>query len=143
MSTDQVQHLQKSRLGERGPKPFFPSTLPNIGNTCFFNSALQVIAAIPAFVKELKRTFLPPDHANSSYSLMFLKHVIPVIASPSSEPSSTIFDISSVRSEDWQMKPAEWADFVCRLTTTSLGSLQTRENFLTTSSQFSRGGAYV
>jgi hypothetical protein len=48
---------------------------------------------------------------------MFLKHVIPAIASPSSEPS-TLLDISLVRSEGWQMQPADWADFVCRLTTT-------------------------
>jgi hypothetical protein len=58
VTTDQIQHLRKAGSGERGPQPSSTSTLQNIGSTCFFNSALQVIASIPVFVEELKRTFL-------------------------------------------------------------------------------------
>ena len=86
-------------------------TLPNIGNTCFFNSVLQVIASIPSFVAEIAREPLSPDHSECSYCLAFLKLFVPAIASPSSEPSK-ILEMSSVRNGDWQMSRADWKDFV-------------------------------
>jgi hypothetical protein len=32
---------------------FYSRTLPNVGNTCFFNSVLQVVASIAPFVAEI------------------------------------------------------------------------------------------
>jgi hypothetical protein len=96
--------------------PLFTHTLPNVGNTCFFNSVLQVIASIPSFVAEIEKAPLPPNFDDSSYCMAFLKLFIPAIAAPSSEPSIKL-DMSSVKNGDWRMCHADWVDFVLRLTT--------------------------
>ena len=109
---------EHSRPDESRPtrQHLFNRTLPNIGNTCFSSSELQVVALIPSFVAEIANESLSPDHAECSYCLALLKLFIPAIASPSSEPSR-ILEMSSVRNGDWQMSRADWKDFVLRLTT--------------------------
>jgi hypothetical protein len=106
---------QPCKIKELG-MPLFTHTLPNVGNTCFFNSVLQVIASISSFVAEIEKAPLPPNFDDSSYCLAFLKLFIPAIAAPSSEPSIKL-DMSSVTSGDWRMCHADWVDFVLRLTT--------------------------
>jgi hypothetical protein len=86
-----------------------------MGNTCFFNSALQVVASIDLFVAAIERIALPPDHTGDSYCLAFLKLFIPAIAEQSSQPN-TVLNISSVRSGGLPMGYADWMDFVLRLT---------------------------
>ncbi len=106
---------QPCKIKEAG-MPLFTHTLPNVGNTCFFNSVLQVIASLSSFVAEIEKAPLPPNFDDSSYCLAFLKLFIPAIAAPSSEPSIQL-DMSSVTSGDWRMCHADWIDFVLRLTT--------------------------
>ncbi len=45
----------------------------NVGNTCFFNSVLQVVASLQSFVLAIENTPHNQDHADSSYCLAFLK----------------------------------------------------------------------
>ena len=92
----------------------FHRILPNYGNTCFFIALLQLLASMPSFVEQIIETPLPPDHADSLYCLTFLKHFIPAIASPSSDPCQ-VLDISSVGDVTWKMSTADWIDFVTRL----------------------------
>jgi len=115
---DPAPHSNIPCLDEEGStrRRLFSRTLPNIGHTCFFNSVLQVIASIPSFVAEIEKASLPPDHADCSYCLAFLKLFIPAIASPSSEPNM-VLEMSSIRSGGWQMSRADWKDFIRRLTT--------------------------
>ncbi len=98
-----------------GKQHLFRRTLLNVGNTCFFNSVIQVIASPPAFLAEIEQTPLPPNHAHSSYCLAFLKLFIPAIVSPTSLPSSEL-DLFSVKNGDCRMTRADWIDFVHRLT---------------------------
>jgi hypothetical protein len=93
----------------------FQHTLLNVGNTCYFNSVLQVVASLPLFVLAIENTPQNQDHADSSYCLAFLKLFIPAIASPTLLPSS-VLKWSSVTLGDWQMVQEDWIDFVCRLT---------------------------
>jgi len=92
----------------------FPRTLANYGNTCFFNSLLQLIASIPPFIAEILDAPLPPDYANNSYCLAFLKLFVPAIASLSSS-SSKALEIPLVGNDDWRMSEDDWQDFVYRL----------------------------
>jgi hypothetical protein len=96
-------------------RSLYNHTLQNMGNTCFFNSALQVVASIDLFVAAIERITLPPDHTGDSYCLAFLKLFIPAIAEQSSQPN-TVLNISSVRSGGLPMGYADWMDFVLRLT---------------------------
>ncbi len=93
----------------------YSRTLPNVGNTCFFNSLLQAVASISPFVAEIAGEPLEPDYADDSYCLAFLKLFIPAIAKLSSEPK-TVLNISSVRSDELRMNTGDWADFALRLT---------------------------
>ena len=79
--SNQPLRLEKPGESEVPREHLFNSTLQNDGNTCFFNTALQVVASIPAFRAEIEAAPLPPDHADSSYCLAFLKRFIPAIAS--------------------------------------------------------------
>ena len=97
-------------------KTSFRHTLLNVGNTCFFNSVLQVIASLPPFVEAIENIQLPPDHEDSSYCIAFLKLFIPAIATPSLEPNR-LLDVSSVTREGWTMTQEDWKDFVYRLAT--------------------------
>ena len=110
--------LKVAQIGEdEAPKRhLFNHTLQNYGNTCFFNVALQAVASVAAFRAAIETAPLPPDHADSSYCLAFLKLFIPAIASPSLEPSKRL-DITSVESEGRRMSIADWLEFVHRLTT--------------------------
>ena len=114
--SNQPLRLEKPGESEVPRKHLFNSTLQNDGNTCFFNTALQVVASIPAFRAEIEAAPLPLDHADSSYCLAFLKLFIPAIATPSSESSKRL-DITSVKFEGRTMSTADWLDFVLRLTT--------------------------
>ena len=109
----QYYPLGQSR-SDSGGRRIFTHTLLNFGNTCFFNSLLQLIASIPLFVDRIEREPLPPDHADSSYCLAFLKIFIPAIASLTSD-SSSVLKISGVRDGDWSMNDEDWRDFVYRL----------------------------
>ena len=102
MLTDQLPPRGTS-TGKQQP---FRRTLPNVGNTCFFNSVLQVIASLPAFVTEIEQIPLPPDHADSSYCLAFLKLFIPAIVSPTSLPSHEL-NLSSVQNGGGWMTRAD------------------------------------
>jgi hypothetical protein len=66
---------EHSRPDESRPtgQHLFNRTLPNIRNTCFFSSELQVVASIPSFVAEIAKESLSPDHAECSCCLAFLK----------------------------------------------------------------------
>ncbi len=112
MLTDQLP----PRGPSTGKQHLFRRTLPNVGNTCFFNSVLQVIASLPAFVTEIEQIPLPPDHADSSHCLAFLKLFTPAIVSPTSLPSNEL-DLSSVKTGGGWMTRADWIDFILRLTT--------------------------
>jgi hypothetical protein len=92
----------------------FRHTLPNLGNTCSFNSLLQLIASIPSFVDKILEEPLAPDHDNDSYCLMLLKYFIPAIASLSPNPS-TVLVIPSIGEEHWRMTEEDLYDFVHRL----------------------------
>jgi hypothetical protein len=92
----------------------FPRTLANYGNTCFFNSLLQLIASIPPFIAKILDAPLPPDYANNSYCLAFLKLFVPAIASLSSS-SSKVLERPLVGNGDWHMCEDDWKDFVYRL----------------------------
>jgi hypothetical protein len=112
--------ITKTREDDQPPKqspvnnkPFRP-TLTNYGNTCFFNSILQLIASIPSFVANLLEALLSPNHDSSSYCLAFLKLFIPAIASPSSDPSN-VLEIPLVGEGVWHMAKDDWKDFVYRL----------------------------
>jgi len=93
----------------------FTRTLRNIGNTCFFNSVLQVLASIPQFVTEIAAQSLPPNNEDSSFCIAFLKLFVPAIAQGSSEPG-VVLDVTSVCDSEWRMGPDDWVDFVSRLT---------------------------
>jgi hypothetical protein len=94
----------------------FQHTLWNVGNTCYLNCVMQVIASLPSFVTEIERAPQNRDHAGSSYCLAFLKLFIPVIASPTLSPSS-VLEWSSATVGDRQMVQEDWIDFLYRLTT--------------------------
>ena len=44
----------------------FQHTLLNVGNSCYFNSVLQVVASLPLFVLAIEYTPQNQDHADSS-----------------------------------------------------------------------------
>ena len=71
-------------------------TLQNVGNTCFFTSVLKVVASIHPFLAEIARKPLPPDYAEDSFCLAFLKLFIPAIAEHSLVPNTEL-NIPSVR----------------------------------------------
>jgi hypothetical protein len=112
--------ITKTREDDQPPKQSpvnnkpFHRTLTNYGNTCFFNSILQLIASIPSFVANLLESPLSPNHDSSSYCLAFLKLFIPAIASPSSDPSN-VLEIPLVGDGVWHMTKDDWKDFVYRL----------------------------
>ena len=91
----------------------FRHTLPNLGNTCFFNSLLQLIASIPSFVDKVLEEPLAPDHDSNSYWLMLLKYFISAIASPSPHPS-TVLVIPSIGEKHWRMSEEDLHDFAHR-----------------------------
>ena len=109
------QVLVAGGFDEPVPRQLFTRTLPNIGNTCFFNSVMQVLASIPKFVTAIAAQILSPDLAGTSFCIAFLKLFIPAIAQPSAEPS-VVLDITSVRHGELNMSLEDWADFVRRLT---------------------------
>ena len=101
-------------LGTSSQVVEFRHTLPNLGNTCFFNSLLQLIASIPSFVDKILEEPLAPVHDNDSYCLMLLKYFIPAIASLSPNPS-TVLVIPSIGEEHWRMSEEDLYEFAHRL----------------------------
>jgi hypothetical protein len=93
----------------------FQHTIKNVGNTCYFNSVLQVIVSLPSFVSSNEITLQNQDHADNSYYRALLKLFILAIASQTLSPSSAL-KWSSVMVGDRQMKQEEWINFVYSLT---------------------------
>ena len=113
VGTIMCEDRQLSKESSASDKPFH-CTLVNYGNTCFFNSLLQLIASIPSFIAQILDAALPPDHNSGAYCLAFLKLFIPAITSLSSDPSR-VLEIPLVSNGDWCMSEDDWKDFVCRL----------------------------
>jgi hypothetical protein len=105
----------KPAADERPGGNLFSHTLPNVGNTCFFNSALQTVASIPSLVAAIEAAPLPSDNDDASYCLAILKRLIPAIAAPSSTPSN-VLDLSSVAGHKQRMKRQHWLDLIVRIT---------------------------
>ena len=99
----------------RNDQPLFPHTLRNVGNTCFFNSALQVIASLHPLVESIMLTPAPQDHSDETYCLVLLQLFLPEIAALSPEPNTKLI-VSSVQSGGRYMNDTDWNDFVDRLT---------------------------
>ena len=107
-------HVAGPTSGPARQQPF-TRTLRNIGNTCFFNSVLQVLASVPQFVAEIAAQSPPPNTEDSSFCIAFLKLFVPAIAQVSSE-RGVVLDVTSVCDGEWRMEPDDWIDFVERLT---------------------------
>jgi hypothetical protein len=97
----------------------FSHNLPNVGNTCFFNSALQTVASIPSLVAAIDSETgpLPSGNDDASSCLASLKRLVPAIAAPSSKPSN-VLDLSSVaeRRQRLGANRQNWLDLIVRIT---------------------------
>jgi uncharacterized UBP type Zn finger protein len=88
----------------------------DVGNSCYFNSVLQVMASLPSFVLAIENTPKNQDHADSSYCSGFMKLFIAAIPSPTLSRSS-VLQWASVTARDRRMVQEDWIDFVYRLMT--------------------------
>ena len=94
---------------------FFNQTIRNLGNTCYFNSTMQLFASIPEFVAEISAQAIPENLQDSSICLSYLKSLIPRIARKSPSPNHALYLPDSSNDADdisWEgMK-----DFIFRIT---------------------------
>ena len=108
--------MQKQEQSNPSPQQqSFNRSLPNVGNTCFFNSAMQLLASLPQCVSAVFNQKVPENLEPVSLCLAYLKLLIPAIVEQSTSPSH-VLHFPKTLCTSRVMSMSDLKDFVTRVT---------------------------